>query len=390
MNNKKEYKIIAETLVEKGPFAISDIENKIHLSRTSVGNILSRLVDGGVLKKTAKKGSDVKYKMTISKEFFSFIFDYIDNLKIDEIALFWGVSVNSAKQYIKKFVDEGVVEKIGTPPQKIIYTRGFIGSEYNFSDEQKKIIQKFFMYTTPDGVLLKGLQGFIYWAENKSNRKDIVALAQEYLDTRKKYYGENNSVLFIDATNKLPYVFGENVFIEKLFHKDFDALPVFGKTALSQMVRQAKSGQANKVLMTKIVDLIQDDINEIILKNNIDCVGFIPPTVARKIQLMDFLSKNLKTNCQKISISKIKAFVPVQQKSLKKIEDRVLNAQKTIEVGKDTVCNNVLLIDDVTGSGATLNETAKKIIQQGVAKKVYAFTLTGSAKAGNFDVVSEA
>ena len=52
--------------------------------------------------------------------------------------------------------------------------------------------------------------------------------------------------------------------------------------------------------------------------------------------------------------------------------------------------NNILLIYDVTGSGATLNETAKKIITQGIAQKVYAFTITGSAKAGVFDIISEA
>jgi hypothetical protein len=37
-----------------------------------------------------------------------------------------------------------------------------------------------------------------------------------------------------------------------------------------------------------------------------------------------------------------------------------------------------------------LNETAKKLIEQGIAKNVYGFTVTGSAKAGVFDIISEA
>ena len=179
--------------------------------------------------------------------------------------------------------------------------------------------------------------------------------------------------------------------IKKLFHRDFDALPVFGKTNLSQMIRVAKSGKQNTALMNAIVDKIQDSIIEIIDKYNIDCVGYIPPTVARKVQLMTVLADKLDTSqCKKIKLAKVQSLVPVQQKSLKKIEDRILNASQTITVKYDEQCKNVLLIDDVTGSGATLNQVAKKLINKDIAKSVYAFTITGSAKSGVFDVISEA
>jgi len=104
-----------------------------------------------------------------------------------------------------------------------------------------------------------------------------------------------------------------------------------------------------------------------------------------------FINKKLDVGkCEKIDISKVQNLVPVQQKSLKKIDDRILNAQKTIQIDSSKVGKNVLLIDDVTGSGATLNQTAKKIIEKNNAQNVYAFTITGSAKSGVFDVISEA
>ncbi len=390
MNNKNiQYEVIVTTLLNSGAFAISDIEANSELSRKAVGNVLRNLVEIDILKKTAKSGSGVRYKLAVNESAIKFVFESVDQITISEIALVWGVSVASAKKYIKKFVDEGILKKNGLPPKKIIYT--FISkSDYKFTEEQEEIINKYYSHTTPDGQLLEGVVGFVYWAENRSGRKDVEKLASEYIEMREKYFGKKKSILMIDASDKLEHVFGEDVYIKKLFHRDFDALPVFGKTNLSQMVRTAKSGRTNVVLMNGIVNEIQDSVNEIIKKYEVDCVGFIPPTVARKAQLMTFINKKLNVGkCKKINISKVQNLVPVQQKSLKKIDDRILNAQKTIQVDTDNICGNVLLIDDVTGSGATLNQTAKKIMEKNNAQNVYAFTITGSAKPGVFDVIGE-
>jgi predicted transcriptional regulator/adenine/guanine phosphoribosyltransferase-like PRPP-binding protein len=391
MKNKNEqYKIITNTLVKTGAFSISDIENKGALSRESIGKILRKLVNDNLLKKTAQKGSGVKYKLGINNEALAFFFEYVEQATIDDLARAWNISVGSAKKYIKKFIDAGFISKLGAPPQKIIYTYILQKDESHFSSEQRDVIEKYYKYTTPEGRLLEGIKGFVYWAENKSGRNDIKNLAREYIDTRKKYYNNQSEVIMIDATDKLQNVFEGEVYIEKLFHRDYDALPVFGKTALSQMVRTAKSGRKNRALMKKIVEKMQESVDIIISQYNITCAGFIPPTVARKTQLMTFIARQLRIPCKKIFFQKVKSLAPVQQKSLKKIEDRILNAQKTIIVSDAQKYKNILLIDDVTGSGATLNETAKKIIAQGIAQKVYAFTITGSAKAGVFDIISEA
>jgi len=156
------------------------------------------------------------------------------------------------------------------------------------------------------------------------------------------------------------------------------------------MVAIAKAGRANSLVMNYIVNSIQASIDYIIAEHKIDALAFIPPTVSRRVQLLDFIAKKLKFNLPVIELNKKIGFVPVQQKSLKKIEDRIINARNTIEITASKNYNNVLLIDDITGSGATLNETATKLIDRGLANKVLAFTITGSAKAKDFEVISEA
>ncbi len=384
------YQLISDTLVKSGVFAISDIEGESSLSREGIKKNLHFLVKDSILKKTAEQGRNVKYKLAITDDALEFLFTYIEQMTIEEFARAWNIGDSATKKYMKQFVDDGVVEKIGTPPRKIIYV--YVKETQNglFSREQREIIEKNYAFTTPEGRFLKGVKGFMYWAETRSGRKDIENLAQEYINVRNKYYDQKANILLIDATEKLTHIFNEDVAIEKLFHCDFDALPVFGKTYLSQMVRIAKSGQTNTALMMSIVEKMQGGATHIIKQYDIDCIGYIPPTVVRKTQLMTFIAKQLQISCDRIILTKETSLVPVQQKSLKKVEDRKLNAQKTIVVESKKKYKNILLIDDVTGSGATLNETAKKLIAKGIAQRVYAFTITGSAKAGVFDIISEA
>lgn len=385
-----QHLVIADTLVNKGVFAISDIENQIEVSRSWLSKTLRRLVERNILLMTSESGSLVRYKLANSKDAVDYIFNSRDNLSADQLAKAWGIGLASAKRNIKFFVEEGVVLKQGLPPQKIIYSLSRSDDIFDVSDDARKAIDKYYLYVTPDGQLLKGVTGFLYWAKNKSGRSDIKSLADEYLSTRRNLYNDKDKVFLIDATEKIRQVFGEENKLIRLFHRDFDSLPVFGKTYLSQMIRIAKAGRTNTAVMNYIVDSMRDSIKHIIQTYHIDAIAFIPPTVMRKTQLMTFMAKKLRLDLPIIPTSKHSGLVPVQQKSLKNIKDRVLNAEKTIVVPHATQYENVLLIDDVTGSGATLNSTAKKILNQSIAKKVYGFTVTGSAKANDFEVISEA
>ncbi len=389
---KKEaqYNIIVNVLIKTGVFSISEIESQTSISRSWLSKILRHLVNENILVMTAESGANVKYKLANNKKALEFLFHDVDSLTIEQLAKVWGISVQTAKNNIKKFVDSGDILKQGLPPQKIIYKLVSQDNVDDLSDEQKQVLNKYYIYVTPDGQLLKGVSGFLYWAKNKSGRLAVNSLAEEYLKIRQKFYNDKNKVFLIDATEKMRQVFKDDIKLIKVFHRDFDSLPVFGKTYLSQMIRIAKAGRTNTAVMNYIVDNIRDSVNYIIKNYNIDAIGFIPPTVMRKTQLMTFISKKLRVDLPIIPINKHTGLVPVQQKSLRDIKDRILNANKTIFISDSYNYNNVLLIDDVTGSGATLNETAKKLINNGLAKNIYGFTITGSAKANDFDVISEA
>jgi len=106
-------------------------------------------------------------------------------------------------------------------------------------------------------------------------------------------------------------------------------------------------------------------------------------------RVMDELKKSLNLDLTEINIEKVTSKTKVAQKTLRKLEDRIANARTTMAVDPNQkITGNVLIIDDATGSGATLNETAKKILNITNAKvKIIGYTVVGSFKG--FDVISE-
>lgn len=79
----------------------------------------------------------------------------------------------------------------------------------------------------------------------------------------------------------------------------------------------------------------------------------------------------------------------VAQKTLARLEDRIVNARESIYLlPSELPWKHILLIDDAAGSGATFNETAKKLKQkQSRIQTITAFALVGSYKG--FDVIRE-
>ncbi|MBT4764968.1 hypothetical protein HN615_03960 [Candidatus Woesearchaeota archaeon] len=89
----------------------------------------------------------------------------------------------------------------------------------------------------------------------------------------------------------------------------------------------------------------------------------------------------------KIEVLKIIGDVRVPQKTLKKIEDRIENAQNTFVVDNKAKFKTTLIIDDAVGSGASINQIACKLIQGKHAQNVIGFSVTGSLN--DFEVISE-
>ncbi len=139
--------------------------------------------------------------------------------------------------------------------------------------------------------------------------------------------------------------------------------------------------------MKMIVSEIKYRLANFIDANNIDAIVYVPPTIKRNVQIMDFFEKNLGVALPKIKVQKIRNNIVIPQKALSKLVERVENARKTFYVGENQSYNKVLILDDAIGSGATINEIALKIRSAGLAKEIYGLAITGSYKG--FEVISE-
>lgn len=121
------------------------------------------------------------------------------------------------------------------------------------------------------------------------------------------------------------------------------------------------------MLMRILIDETRKKIEEFIKIHHINAVGFVPPTIRREVQLMKFLQTGLKINLPVINILKIGGIIPVPQKSLNKLEERISNADNTFMLRGNQSFKRLQLIDDAEGSGSTLYQIAAKIKKSGMA-----------------------
>ncbi len=310
-----------------------------------------------------------------------------------ELAESLNVSLQMIHRSLKKLVFESLLEKKGSAP-RVFYV---LNDKFSINkkveeiffhvDDISKIIENNFYSMTPDGQEIFGIEAFLKWCNQR--KYDINQKAKEYIDIYKKYHSYILEKEGIDATVKIISTFKkDDKYLDKLIYLYPYSLPVFGKTKISEMLFHAKQNQDEK-LMKRVFDMIREKISQAIKDINPDAIGFIPPTLMRKKQIMKELQLYLNLSVPLIHIEKIKTPITIQQKSLKSIEDRIINANKTMIVinTNRSPYKKVLLIDDFTGSGSTLNEIAKKIKNQNIAETVLGLTLTGSLNG--FDVIRE-
>jgi len=68
----------------------------------------------------------------------------------------------------------------------------------------------------------------------------------------------------------------------------------------------------------------------------------VSPTIRREVQLMDYIKNSFVIDMPELEIMKISGIIPVPQKSLNKIEDRIENADSTFAVFGNTKFKKVL------------------------------------------------
>lgn len=302
-----------------------------------------------------------------------------------ELAEYLGISRQALYKQLSKLMAAGLIYKIGKPP-KVFYLIKEAASEspyFAIGENLKKIINKNFLIITPAGERKSGLDGFVYWC-GKHNLP-VVKTAGEYAATLAKYEKFKRDGL-IAGMEKMKNTF-QKVCLDALFYIDFYSIERFGKTKLGQLLLYAKQSQ-NKKIISELAEIVRPMAAVLVKKYKIDGVGFIPPTVKREVQLIKELEKKIRFSSQSIKITKIKTEVAVPQKTLSKLNERIENAKATFVVEGSAIYNNILLIDDALGSGATLNEVAAQIRRKSLCRgKIIGLAITGSFKG--FDVISE-
>ena len=304
--------------------------------------------------------------------------------------LAWNLKISRTitHRHLKRLTNAGQIEKIGVSPTVYYKIKAPAKkANPNLNPDISDFLQKNYLYVSPSGEMLTGITGFWQWVVKTKQEKQFEFLAQEYAKTRggaDKFIGRNG---LVDATEKLKNTF-DQIFLDKVYYCDFYSLPKFGKTKLGQMVLYAKQSQ-NRQLMAKIADQTKNVVLKLIIQNKVSAVSFIPPTVPRQTQFILEYAKLLALPLPDISLTKITRDIIVPQKTLSTLNERVSNIQETLITKKTgKVFENILLIDDAVGSGATFNETAKKLRQAKIATgKIFGFAIVGSYKG--FDVIRE-
>lgn len=315
------------------------------------------------------------------------IIDYIDRLKratVIELMRELGISRQAAQKHMRDLIDKGFLTKYGSVPH-VYYVLTPTRSKRTsvvIDKNTSSIIDKHFLFISATGERQEGIPGFIAWCTK--HKLPIDKTAHEYEATLSKYnhYRHNG---FIDGTYKLRHTF-PTVYLDKSFYLDFYSIERFGKTKLGQLLLYAKQSQ-DRGLIRELVEEIRPKIELLLSQYAVNAIGFIPPTVKRELQFMRELERQLHLQLSRIPIVKAKTAIVVPQKTLTKLDERIENAHHTIFINDTPSYDTVLLIDDALGSGATLNETARKLKEQRIAHNVIGLAITGSFSG--FEIISE-
>lgn len=306
-----------------------------------------------------------------------------------------GISKQATARHLNELQALKLIYKRGNPP-KVYYSILLqdIDNEtsIDLDLETEKIIQNRFLLITPQGNSIKGSEGFAIWCKQRGFNTRIKA--QEYTKIIEKYdkYKDKNGL--IDATDKVKNTFKKDCYLDALYYSEFSAYEIFGSTNIYTMLLYAKIAQ-NRSLMIDLLQTIKDTVLTVIIKEKIDAVGFIPPSVPRKIQLQKEFERFLNLPLPSITINKIQGDIIVAQKTLKNTHERIENSKQSFVVDDTRSFKNILLIDDFVGSGSSLNFTAQKIRSKiKNVSKVVGFAIAGTPNgvinsSPQFEVIKE-
>jgi Fe2+ or Zn2+ uptake regulation protein len=325
--------------------------------------------------------------MTIDNQIIDYLKSHSEG-SANELQEHIGVSRQMVHRVLNRMLEQGYLQKLGRPP-KVYYrlnqTPVSKAPPLSLSEDEINFLNEHFLIINETGKKLEGAEAMQAWCEKR--KLPVEKTAREFIVTKKRYLSYVLPNGLINGTQKLQNTKGfDSIAIDNLFYCDFYAIERFGKTKLGTLLHFAKQGQ-NRPLMQEIIEMTKNKVENLIKEIKAEAIGYIPPTIKRHLQLMTALQKGYNLPFPHLSLVKVSGVIPVPQKALNKIEDRISNARASIVVRDTRQFGNILLIDDAVGSGATINETAVKLKQKGTARKVFGLAITGSFKG--FDVIQE-
>lgn len=332
----------------------------------------------------------VNSKVSMVKEDITHLLLDNGELSVKEMVDRLDVSKQAIHMALNQLMERGVVVKLGRTPKTVYRLAGQSPQsskveETALPEPVKTILKERFLLINELGVMMEGEEGFAEWCRQRG--LPIAKTANEYVKTLEKYESYYDEHRIIDGLPKLMNTKGyDTIHLDALYYLDFYAIERFGKTRLGTLLHFAKQGQ-NKYLMKILVKALQSKLTALLQSGDFDAVGFVPPTIRREVQLMKYLETHLAINLPKIKIQKISGIIPIPQKSLSKLEERIRNADNTFAINETVRYKHLLLLDDAVGSGSTLNQIAGKIKQKKIAQKVSGLAVVGSFKG--FDVVTD-
>ncbi len=297
------------------------------------------------------------------------------------------ISAVAVHKHLRDLTANGLLQRRGSPP-RVIYQSAPAATPESailFPAEAQKTLASHFTYFTPTGHRIDGVEGFLSFLKNTQQDKAPLERAIEYQRIVQEADKFRASTGLIDSTAKIKGTF-EECFLERLYYSDFYSLSKYGKTRLGQYLLHGKSGQ-NKRLIRSIAEMTKSHVETIITEHRIEAVAFAPHSIPRTLQFLKEYRRLLAVRLPDIPLLKIfSGEVPIAQKSLSKLSERIENARQTIYI-KDLnfPYQRILIIDDALGSGATMNEIARKLHHPD--RVVIGYAVVGSYK--EFEVIRE-
>ena len=302
------------------------------------------------------------------------LFEKIQLLWASEIAKKLSISRTTVHLTIKELIKEKKIKKIWKWPHvryKFIIKNQFkiksqIIDGYIPDYSTKKILNKIFFKFSPEGRKLEWFEGIKEWCEVRS--LDLKEKCENYIKIHNHITKTYSNCDLIEVW-EIFWKHFDWIYMDKVFYSDQYKWMEFGRGLLAEKTFYAKQSQ-NKELINESIDLIIDKLECIIQHEKCDAIAITPWSIDRKNQLLSFLWERLEFLWLPF-VNIIKYYpngIAIPQKSLKTREQRISNAKNTIFIDDDNIkkYKKVFLIDDFVWSGATLNETAKKLKEKGV------------------------